>query len=177
MSGSAMESKKSIGDAPRRPHWIGWVQVAMGLALAATSGLWVGRAWSDRNWLSWLVGGTSLLCGVLVAVVGMRVSSPPKQVRQYRPQQAPKRKRERTIPYLGELLVYKHRIISEKQLQEALEEQRARGGRLGQILVAMGHLEHSKLSEVLEDQLSYGEPRRGLDGDVNRGKAPAGETK
>lgn len=177
MSGSAMESKESAANAPKHPQWIGWVQVAMGLGLAAASGLWVGRAWSDRNLISWMVGAGSLICGVLLAVVGMRWSSPPKQARRYLPLEPPKRKRERTIPYLGELLVYKHRIISERQLQEALEEQRARGGRLGQILVAMGHLKYSKLSEVLEDQLSYGEPKRGLDGDANRGKAAAVETR
>ena len=142
---------------------IGWLMLGLGLMLATMSGLWVGRAWSDENRLSWSVGAVSLVCGVLIAVMGARASSPPKEVRQYEPpKQTPRRRRDRPIPYLGELLVHKYQLISEKQLQDALREQRDRGGRLGQIMVAEGYIDYPTLSRVLEDQLSYGDPwRRG----------------
>jgi len=171
------ELKKRPGKEGQARHsqWVGWTELAMGLALATMSGLWVGRAWSDRNWLLWAVGAASLLCGVLLAMVGMRASSPRKGVRHYQP--PPPRRRERAMPYLGELLVHKHQLISEKQLQEALAEQRRRGGRLGQIMVAMGFLDHPKLSEVLEDQLSYRDPRRSVAGGAKRNTAAAVETK
>ncbi|NIQ99948.1 MAG: hypothetical protein GTN78_07055 [Gemmatimonadales bacterium] len=165
MSGAANTSKRS-GDAETRcSRWIGRGALTTGLALAALSGLWVGRGWSSQSWLSWVVGGTSLLCGVLVAIVGLRVSAPHEEVRQYRPpQHRPRRRRERAVPYLGELLVHKYHLITEKQLQEALAEQRNRGGRLGQIMVAMGYLDYATLSRVLEDQVSYADPWRGVGG-------------
>jgi hypothetical protein len=58
------------------------------------------------------------------------------------------------------LLVHKYQLISENQLQDALREQRDRGGRLGQIMVAEGYIDYPTLSRVLEDQLSYGDPWR-----------------
>jgi len=139
--------------------------LGLGLVLATTSGLWVGRAWSDQNWLSWTGGAVSLLCGVFVAVMGARASSTPAEARQYEPpKQVPRRRRDRAVPYLGELLVHKYQLINEKQLQDALQQQRDRGGRLGQIMVAEGYIDYPTLSRVLEDQLSYGDPWRRASG-------------
>lgn len=155
----------STQKARETPPIVGWMMLSLGLLLAALSGLWVGRAWSDQNWPSWTVGAVSLLGGVFVAVMGARASSPPTEARQYAPpKQVPRRRRDRAIPYLGELLVHKYQLISEKQLQDALREQRDRGGRLGQIMVAEGYIDYPTLARVLEDQLSYGDPWRRASG-------------
>jgi hypothetical protein len=141
--------------------WVGSIMLGLGLILASLSGLWVGRAWAEQNWLSWTVGGVSLLCGVFVVVAGVRLNTPPKEARQYEPpKQALPRRRDRAVPYLGELVVHKYQLVTEKQLQEALQQQRDRGGRLGQIMVAEGYLDYPTLSRILEDQLSYGDPWR-----------------
>jgi hypothetical protein len=52
---------------------------------------------------------------------------------------------------LGEILM-ENGIISQKQLDEALEMQTSKGGFLGIILVEMGHLKPRALSDFLEAQ-------------------------
>jgi type IV pilus assembly protein PilB len=56
---------------------------------------------------------------------------------------------------LGELLV-RNKLIDEKQLAKALEEQRASGGRLGASLVKLGYLKEEDLAAFLSRQ--YGVP-------------------
>ena len=53
---------------------------------------------------------------------------------------------------LGDLLV-QHRMISEKQLTEALAEQKKSGHKLGRVLVQLGHVEESDLLNFLGKQL------------------------
>ncbi len=163
-----------IAGKQKRP-WIGWLQLSLGLGLATMAGLWLGRAWAEgTNILSWFLGTVSLVVGVLVAMAGMRTANPPREVKQFQPpKQRPRRWRDRPLPYLGELLVNKYHLISDTELQDALTEQKMRGGRLGQIMVAMGLLEYEQLAEVLEDQLAYGDPWRGIGGKA-RTKVEAG---
>ncbi len=56
---------------------------------------------------------------------------------------------------LGELLV-RNKLIDEKQLAQALEEQKISGGRLGASLVKLGHLKEEDLAAFLSRQ--YGVP-------------------
>ncbi|TLM68911.1 MAG: type IV-A pilus assembly ATPase PilB [Deltaproteobacteria bacterium] len=56
---------------------------------------------------------------------------------------------------LGELLV-RNKLIDEKQLAKALEEQRAQGGRLGASLVKLGYIKEEELAAFLSRQ--YGVP-------------------
>ena len=56
---------------------------------------------------------------------------------------------------LGELLV-RNKLIDEKQLAQALEEQKINGGRLGASLVKLGHLKEEDLAAFLSRQ--YGVP-------------------
>ena len=56
---------------------------------------------------------------------------------------------------LGELLV-RNKLIDEKQLAQALEEQKVSGGRLGASLVKLGHLKEEDLAAFLSRQ--YGVP-------------------
>jgi len=53
---------------------------------------------------------------------------------------------------LGEILLARG-LISQQQLEEAVEEQRKRGGRLGDILVELGAIGEDELVEVLAEQL------------------------
>ena len=56
---------------------------------------------------------------------------------------------------LGELLV-REKLITPLQLQEAMQEQRAGGGRLGYQLTKMGFIEENELTAFLSKQ--YGVP-------------------
>lgn len=57
---------------------------------------------------------------------------------------------------LGELLV-KENVITPQQLQEALQHQKERGGKLGSSLVALGFLTDEAITHFLSRQ--YGVPR------------------
>lgn len=59
----------------------------------------------------------------------------------------------RTTHRIGELLEAAG-LISEQQLQTALEEQAGTGARLGRILVARGAVSELQLTQVLSNQLS-----------------------
>jgi len=64
---------------------------------------------------------------------------------------------------LGELLVYRYRLITKEQRTLALERQRepARGRRLGEVLMGMGLVTPSQLEEALDYQLHERDPWRG----------------
>ncbi len=147
--------------------WVSYLLLVLGLVLAVVGGIWVGRAWSERTVLSWATGLFSLVCGTTAVIMGIRRNPAPQELRQYRPpEQRPGwgNQKDRALPLLGELLVHKYQVLTEKQLQEALTLQRERGGRLGRIIVAMGWAKYDQIAEALEDQLSYGDPWRGLAG-------------
>ena len=56
---------------------------------------------------------------------------------------------------LGELLI-KENIITSEQLDQALKQQRAQGGRLGSILISMGYVDDDDITSALSKQ--YGVP-------------------
>jgi len=60
----------------------------------------------------------------------------------------------RTIdkPVMGELLL-KEGLLTREQLEEALEEQRRQGGRLGYHLIRLGHLNVTRLSQFLKETM------------------------
>ena len=62
---------------------------------------------------------------------------------------------------LGELLV-DCKLITPKQLEDALAVQKERGGLLGQVLVSLGHLQESDIAQALTVQ--YGFPYLPLSG-------------
>ena len=63
---------------------------------------------------------------------------------------------------LGEVLIDRG-VITYRQLQQALIDQREHGGRLGEILVANGYLTLSELTEAVSEQLGVeDEPRQTL---------------
>jgi len=144
-------------------RWLEWAKLVLGLGMAGSAGIWGGRAWSENDSLLYLPGLVSLVCGAILAVSGAQRSIPAGHHRYYHatsPQPASEGYGERELPLLGELLVHKHHLLTQEQLDTALEEQSKRGGRLGQILIAMGLLDRSQLSRVLADQAAYGDPWR-----------------
>ncbi len=58
-------------------------------------------------------------------------------------------------PQIGELLV-KENLITTEQLDQALKQQRAHGGRLGSILIGMGYVDDDDVTSALSKQ--YGVP-------------------
>ena len=64
--------------------------------------------------------------------------------------------REPVVPLLGAVLLYKYQRITQRQLNEALEQQRKETGpnrrRLGEILLATGAITRRQLEEALEHQ-------------------------
>ena len=54
---------------------------------------------------------------------------------------------------LGDLLVHEH-IISNEQLMEALNSQKATGRKLGDALIELGHIGERQLLEFLAQQLN-----------------------
>ena len=65
-----------------------------------------------------------------------------------------------TAMLLGELLVYRYRLITNQQRTQALEQQREsdRGRHLGEILMDMGLISQSDLHEVLNYQIHERDP-------------------
>ena len=59
-------------------------------------------------------------------------------------------KRERIR--LGDLLI-EHKLISQSQLQAALEEQKKSGRRLGRVLIANGYVDEDAMLQVLSEQM------------------------
>jgi len=53
---------------------------------------------------------------------------------------------------LGDLLVHEQ-VISEKQLESALKEQRQSGRKLGATLIELGYISEQQLTEFLAQQL------------------------
>ncbi len=119
----------------------------------------VSRAWTAHSWHHVGIAGLILLLATLMAIEGMRKH----QLNRYLPYLAPKTPAMPTVPdsalpRLGEILVYKYRLIDEKDLKKALAKQTETGQRLGEVLVEMGKLDWHDLAMALEDQLSYGDP-------------------
>jgi hypothetical protein len=128
-------------------------RLGFGLFLSATGGVILGHAWTAAQTAWWWIGGLTLLSAALLVLssfyVRGRVVGPPP--RQQRPAASGLVVRW-PVPTLGELLVEKYRLITVRQLEEALAKQGKDGGRLGDILVEMGLVSQSHLEAVLEDQ-------------------------
>jgi len=65
---------------------------------------------------------------------------------------------EAAAPKLGEMLL-RYGLVSEADLEKALERQRQCGKRLGQVLVEMELMTDAQVAQVLEEQLSRRENR------------------
>lgn len=135
-----------------------WGRVVMGLILAGVAGVAFGHAWTRVYAPYWWVGAISLLTGSLLVLSGLYARSrPPGAVPEIVMREGVTDGEQPLVPLLGALLVYKYQRITQKQLNEALEQQHREGEhrrRLGEILVAMGAITESHLEEALEFQRS-----------------------
>lgn len=168
------------GQSPRRGRiagglQIGWFLLLAGLATAAVAGIILGGAMSSGNQRMIAMGAVLLILGGLFAVLGVSSNSRFARLRAEmealgRPSEMPSKPPTRVrppgaLPLLGELLVHKHHLISERDLARALARQRETRQRLGRVLVEMNLVKWPDLVRVLEDQVSYGDPwRRGRTG-------------
>ena len=138
-----------------------WAMVMVGLALAGEGGVlfadarthWAGHgAWIGL--VAMAVGALGGLSAMYALYVQARASSPPEEL-PVDPEPA--------VPMLGALLVYKYRVITEEQLERALELQRkeqATRRRIGSILLDMGLLSMAELQEALAYQRGLSLPGR-----------------
>ena len=129
-----------------------WVRLNLGLLLAATAGMVLRYGRVDGDVLLWHVGTIALILGVLTALSAFLK---PRGVDQH-PNRAPEGDAS-GAPLLGQMLVH-YRLITEAELERALEQHARTGKRLGRVVVEMGMATSAQVAEVLEEQLS----RRGL---------------
>jgi hypothetical protein len=136
-------------------------QVLVGVALAAIAGPVFAHAMTAKSVMLWVIGGICLMTGVVLAVAGLTSSKRRMQALLRPESRAPQSGEERdpSMPMLGALLVYKYKVISEAQLERALELQRRekRKGRnvlLGELLLEMGLAKEGQLRAALDYQRS-----------------------
>jgi len=149
---------------------VGWLIMLMGLALAGGAGVLLGitAGGGDRGLIP--AGIVMLALGAVMAVAGVSGNTrlvrlrleaetlakhpgmPLVPVDPLRPPGA--------LPPLGQLLVHKYHLISERDLARGLARQQETGKQLGRTLVEMELVEWTDLVKVLEDQMSYGDPWR-----------------
>lgn len=136
-------------------------QVVVGVALAATAGPVFAHAMTEDSTMLWVIGGVCLVTGVALAAAGLTSSRRRMQtlLRRKPRAPAPEQPRDPTVPMLGALLVYKYQVITEAQLQRALEQQQKekRKGRrmlLGEVLLEMGLVKEPQLRAALDYQRS-----------------------
>jgi hypothetical protein len=142
-------------------------QVIVGVAIAVIAGPVFARAVAQQSLMLWITGGVCLVTGVALAAAGLTSSKRRVQALLH-PEStsaAPEQPRDPTMPMLGALLVYKYKLITEGQLEHALEHQRreARKGNrllLGDVLLEMGLVREGQLRRALEYQRSRA--RQGL---------------
>jgi len=132
-----------------------WLRVVLGLCLATAGGVAFGHAWTNESLPWWVVGGVTLLVGLLLVLSGLYARSrPPGVIPQVIVVEETPEAQEPLVPLLGALLVYKYQLITHKQLRDALEEQRKSvpRRRLGEILVLKGLITLPELEEALAAQ-------------------------
>lgn len=163
LSGTTTDQEPNSHPATHSPsEWLGWFVLVFGVCVAALSGVILTRAWLTRDLVNGWIGLLLLLGGILVAISGgLRTNDTwgPASARNGRRRESVIPRIPDALPRLGELLVYKYHMISEKDLQRALERQKQFAGRpIGELLVEMGRITWRDLAKTLEDQLSYGDP-------------------
>jgi len=144
-----------------------WARTVAGLAMAAGGGISFGQAWAKAYGLSWWLGALFLLGGVLLVLSTIHASA---QTGKKQVEAVPLRElrelldeREPLVPLLGALLVYKYRVLSQEQLNRALERQLSdhrRKRRLGEILLEMEVVTESQLKKALSHQGVYVRQKR-----------------
>ena len=144
---------------------MGWALLGLGLVTAAIAALVLVRAWSTSNAVSGWVEGILLVGGMGVAISGAaRVRPPPSHASPTAPasrdpHQPGADADAGALPRLGEILMYKYHLVTEKDLARAIELQKKGVPRpIGEVLVGMGKITWQDLAQALQDQVGYGDP-------------------
>lgn len=145
---------------------VSWGQLVVGvisIILAAVAALCFMKAATISSPLWWVwgqLGGISLTAGSLLMVGALYgriplvdISVVPRTV--LRPTGTKKRP---DTPLLGELLVHEWKLITEEQLETAIDWQQRHGGQLGQALVDLGIISSADLDQVVRRQLGLADP-------------------
>lgn len=133
-----------------------WVLVVVGLALIGEGGMLYAHSRVEGGGVSWLVGVAAIALGAALMLPALQWLCAFLQSSQTADDGLPPAQ-EQAIPMLGALLVFKYGAITEEQLEQALEKQRAEGeGRrlLGGILLDMGLVSMAELQTALAYQRS-----------------------
>lgn len=134
---------------------ITWGRVIVGLALVGEGGVLYAHARTQAGGPSWWIGVVAVVLGAALSLSGIYAiyaRSRPEEV--IVPDSIPSRP-EPAVPMLGALLVYKFQVITELELERALEQQRKEGKnrrRIGEILLDMGLISGAQLRKALEHQ-------------------------
>lgn len=130
-----------------------WGYLSLGLMLFALAGLLSASAVYDGGALVWATAILALVLGALSTAAAFlrphRRRVEPESTAKWNPAAAPR---------LGDMMV-KYGLISEGDLERALERQKASGKRLGQVVVEMELATHAQVAQVLEEQISRREGR------------------
>ena len=140
------------GQFPQLEMIMQWTRVYLGAAMAALSGVLLCYSWDEAPLPAWQRGGV-LLAVVLFVFSGLYLWEKQRQfLATTRPVlELP----EDRPPLLGELLVFKYRLISVRTLERALAVQRESKKLLGETLLELGEISQADLEMVLRDQCAY----------------------
>ena len=146
---------------------MGWLLLSLGLVIAVLAAIVLARAWGTKDAISGWMGMLLVAGGLGVAISGAvrtrlraarALSSSPHGDAPSHPEAGAE---VGALPRLGEILIYKYHLITERDLERALERQKEGIPRpLGEVLVEMGKITWRDLAQGLQDQLGYGDPWR-----------------
>jgi hypothetical protein len=105
----------------------------------------------------WCVGAGAALIGAFVSFTGIHAIRTRSLAAQAAMPEGVSAGGESVIPKLGALLVYKYQVITEEELEQALQRQREepeKWRRLGEVLLDMGLISVVDLNEALGYQRS-----------------------
>ena len=122
--------------------------MSLGFLVFTVAGLLIACAVYEGSLTAWTTGGLAVLLGVLTTVAAIlrprRRGVEPESSAEWN---------EAAAPPLGQMLV-SYGVVSEEDLDRALEAQKTSKKRLGQVLVEMELVTEGQMAAVLEEQLS-----------------------
>ena len=121
----------------------------LGYLLGLLSGAVLGYSWAEGGGvIVSVVGLLVAVLGALVVLYGLTRARPPE------PAYEPAGEWDWTAaPPLGQMLL-NYKLITEADLNRALDRQRRKRQRLGKVLVDMKLVTHAQVAQVLEEQFS-----------------------
>jgi hypothetical protein len=133
-----------------------WGRVIVGLALAGEGASLYAHARTHVDGPAWCIGAGAALIGALLSFSGVHAIRT-RGASQAALPEGMSASSEVVMPKLGALLVYKYQVITEGQLEQALQRQREdpeKWRRLGEVLLDMGFISVVDLQEALDYQRS-----------------------